>query len=88
MPLPFILIGAAAAATAIGAKKAYDGHQDKNLADDLIETAQKKYKNKKEYFDEVNNQTSKSLEILGELELKIGSDFDKFDRLVEEILRN
>ncbi len=36
MPLPFILIGAAAAATAIGAKKAYDGHQDKNLADDLI----------------------------------------------------
>lgn len=88
MPLPFILIGAAAAATAIGAKKAYDGHQDKSLADDLIETAKEKYKNKKEYFDEVNNQTSKSLEILGELELKIGSDFDKFDRLVEEILKN
>ncbi len=31
MPLPLILIGAAVAATAVGAKKAYDGHQDKSL---------------------------------------------------------
>ena len=88
MPLPLILIGAAVAATAVGAKKAYDGHQDKSLADDIIERSKNIYKKHKEALDEVNNKTSQSLESLGELELKIGSDFDKFDRLVEEILKN
>ncbi|ECQ7467297.1 TPA: hypothetical protein SB731_000427 [Campylobacter jejuni] len=32
MPVPFILGGIALAAGAFGAKKAYDGHQDKNKA--------------------------------------------------------
>lgn len=88
MPLPLILIGAAVAATAVGAKKAYDGHQDKSLADDIVERSKNMYKKHKGALDEVNNKTSQSLESLGELELKIGSDFDKFDRLVEEILKN
>lgn len=88
MPLPLILIGAAVAATAVGAKKAYDGHQDKSLADDIVERSKNMYKKHKEALDDVNNKTSQSLESLGELELKIGSDFDKFDRLVEEILKN
>lgn len=88
MPLPLILIGAAAAATALGAKKAYDGHQDKNLADDIIESSKNRFKKYKEALDETNTKTSKSLESLGELELKIGADFDKFDHLVSEILKD
>ncbi|EPF90627.1 MULTISPECIES: hypothetical protein [Acinetobacter] len=87
MPLPFILAGAAIAA-AVGAKKGYDGYQDKSRADNIIEESKKLYRNKKDVFDVVNNNTSQALESLGELELKIGEDFDKFDRLVEEILRN
>ncbi|WP_266126005.1 chemotaxis protein [Acinetobacter bereziniae] len=88
MPLPLLIIGAAAAATTIGAKKAYDGHKDKSRADDIIEESKKIYRKKKEDFDVINNQVSQELESLGEFELKIGSDFDKFDRLVEEILKN
>lgn len=88
MPLPFILIGAAVAATAVGAKKAYDGHQDKSEADSILEYARKSYENNKEQLDKINNVTSESLENLGELELKIGADFAKFDRLIEEIIRS
>lgn len=87
MPLPFILAGAAIAA-AVGAKKGYDGYQDKSRADDILEESKKLYRNRKDVFDAINNQTSQALECLGELELKIGKDFDKFDRLVEEILHN
>ncbi|HRO78697.1 MAG TPA: chemotaxis protein [Acinetobacter towneri] len=88
MPLPLILIGAAAAATAVGAKKAYDGYKDKSEADEKIEYAQIKYKSHREALDDTNQQTSIALEKLGKLELKIGSDFDSFDRLIEDILQN
>lgn len=88
MPLPLILIGAAVAAAGVGAKKAYDGHQDKNLADDIIESSNNRFKKHKETLGESNTKTSKSLEKLGELELRIGSDFDEFDRLITEILKD
>lgn len=88
MPLPFILIGAAVAATAVGAKKAYDGHQDKSEADSILQNARESYEHNKQELDQINNETSESLEKLGELELKIGSDFAKFDRLVEEIMQS
>ncbi|WP_120430537.1 chemotaxis protein [Acinetobacter baylyi] len=88
MPLPFIIAGAAIAATAVGAKKGYDGYKDKNRADDILNIATNKYREKKITFDQNNDKTSLTLETLGELELKIGSDFDKFDRLIEEILKN
>lgn len=88
MPLPFILIGAAAAATAIGAKKAYDGHQDKGEADSILKNARESYEHNKQELDQINNETSELLGNLGELELKIGSDFAKFDRLVEEIMQS
>ncbi|WP_228266272.1 hypothetical protein [Acinetobacter haemolyticus] len=88
MPLPFIIAGAAIAATAVGAKKTYDGYQDKNRADDILEESKGLYRNRKELFDKINDHTSMTLESLGELELRIGSDFERFDRLVEEILKN
>jgi len=37
MALPFIILGAAAAATAFGGKKAYDGYQKKSEADDVLD---------------------------------------------------
>lgn len=69
-------------------KKTYDGYQDKNRADDILEESKGLYRNRKELFDKINDHTSMTLESLGELELRIGSDFERFDRLVEEILKN
>lgn len=88
MPLPFILLGAAAAAVGAGAKKAYDGHKDKNEADQIIQIAVESYKKEKKHLDQLNDIVSISLERLGNLELKIGQDFEKFDLLVQEIFKN
>ncbi|MCB1658827.1 MAG: chemotaxis protein [Pseudomonadales bacterium] len=88
MPIPFIVGGVALAAAALGAKKGYDGYQDKNLADEIIASAQQRYKDEKGRLDKINAEVSPVLENLGNLELKIGSDFEKFDRLVEEIQQN
>ena len=43
MPLPFILAGAAIAAASYGAKKGYDGYQDKSKADEIVQTSKKHY---------------------------------------------
>lgn len=88
MPIPFIIGGVALAAAALGAKKGYDGYQDKSLADDIIARSQQRYKDEKNGLDKINTDVSLALEGLGQLELKIGSDFKKFDELVEEILEN
>ncbi len=87
MPIPFI-IGGAILAAGIGAKKGYDGYQDKNLADDIIASSQQRYKDEKGRLDKINEEVSVVLEDLGGLELKIGKDFKEFDILVEEILKN
>ncbi|MCP5174873.1 MAG: chemotaxis protein [Moraxellaceae bacterium] len=88
MPIPFIVGGVALAAAALGAKKGYDGYQDKNLADEIIANAQQRYKDEKGRLDKINEEVSPVLEDLGKLELKIGLDFEKFDLLVEEIQQN
>lgn len=86
MPLPFILGAAAIAAAGFGAKKGYDGYQDKSLANDILEGARSKYEKAKDSFDTVNKQTTTDLEQLGSLQLKIGSDFKEFRKLSNDIL--
>ncbi|MFC5707157.1 hypothetical protein [Aeromonas eucrenophila] len=86
MPLPFILGAAAIAAAGFGAKKGYDGYQDKSLANDILEGARSKYEKAKDSFDTVNEQTTTDLELLGSLQLKIGSDFKEFRKLSNDIL--
>ena len=48
MALPFIILGVAAAATAFGGKKAYDGYQKKSEADDVLDRAQRSFDKHKE----------------------------------------
>lgn len=86
MALPFIILGIAAAATAFGGKKAYDGYQDKSEANDILEGAEKRYKAKKEKFDVINDQSSVKLERLGKKELKIGEEFKEFDTIAKALL--
>ncbi|MEI6934476.1 chemotaxis protein, partial [Klebsiella pneumoniae] len=61
MALPFIILGVAAAATAFGGKKAYDGYQKKSEADDVLDRAQRSFDKHKESFDLANETTSKKL---------------------------
>ena len=86
MPLPFILTGAAIAAASYGAKKGYDGYQDKTEANEILDSAKKKYENQKTSFDSINEQTTNSLTQLGELQLKVGEDFKAFRTIAETLL--
>lgn len=86
MPLPLILGAAAVAAASFGAKKGYDGYQDKTEANEIIEKAKSDYESTKDRFDEANEITEEHLTNLGELQLKVGSDFKKFRTIAQELL--
>ncbi|HBC3534647.1 chemotaxis protein [Vibrio parahaemolyticus] len=86
MPLPFILAGAAVAAAGFGAKKGYDGYQDKSEANAIVEDSKRKYNNEKAVFDKKNDLTNQSLTKLGELQLNVGRDFKEFRTIAEKLL--
>ena len=86
MPLPFILAGAAAVVAGYGAKKGYDGYQDKTAANEILESAKNRYETKKEAFDQINDRTTNSLTKLGELQLQIGEDFQSFRTIAKNLL--
>ncbi|MDO4434210.1 MAG: hypothetical protein Q4B82_06490 [Alysiella sp.] len=86
MPLPFILGAAALAAAGYGAKKAYDGYEDKTAAENITQDAKNKYDTAEKNFLKENDFLSNDLEKLGELQLQIGQDFAEFRKLSEELL--
>lgn len=86
MAIPLIIGAGAAIAAAVGGKKAYDGYQDKSKADEILENAQSQYKAVRAIFDDNEESTNKSLDKLGALQLKIGSDFKQFRSLADELL--
>lgn len=86
MPLPFILAGAAAAAAGLGIKKGIDGFRDSSEAEDIMKKSERSYTAEKEGFDKQDKATNQSLESLGQLQLKIGSDFAEFKRISESLL--
>ncbi|KLV03645.1 chemotaxis protein [Photobacterium aquae] len=87
MPLPFILAGAAAVVAGYGAKKGYDGYQDKTEANEILEGAKRSYEKGKEIFDGVNEKTTDSLTKLGELQLQVGEDFQSFRTIADSLLK-
>lgn len=86
MALPFIILGAAAAATAFGGKKVYDGYQKKSEADDVLDRAQRRFDKHKDSFETTNKTTSERLAELGSAELKIGNDFNEFNTIAIDLL--
>ena len=86
MALPLIIIGAAAAATAFGGKKAYDGYKTKQEANEIQENLFRKYNNRKEQLDKIQQNTDKALNNLGVLELSIGKSIGDFEILAKELL--
>ena len=61
MALPFLLIPAAIALGALGAKKGYDGHQKKSRANEIVDDAKNLYDDTKNTFDGVEKEANKSL---------------------------
>lgn len=88
MPLPFILAGAAITAVGYGAKKGYDGYQDKDEAERIIDKARSYYDKHKMDFDISEKSTNNNLGQLGELQIKIGQDFAEFRDIVKDLLNN
>lgn len=86
MALPFIILGVAAAATAFGGKKAYDGYQKKSEAEDVLDRAKRRFDTHKESLDKTNDITSNKLAKLGEKELQIGKDFNEFNTIAVDLL--
>ncbi len=86
MPLPFILAGAAIAAAGFGAKKGYDGYQDKTRANEIIDKSKRKYETSRKVFDGINSEIEQGLNQLGELQLNIGKTFKEFSTLAHELI--
>ncbi|QIM62978.1 chemotaxis protein [Pasteurellaceae bacterium Orientalotternb1] len=87
MPLPLILAGVAVAAAGYGAKKGYDGYQTKSEAEEIKKKAESLYYKYGETFDKHSEATERALENLGSLQLKIGSDFNEFKQIADELLK-
>lgn len=86
MPLPFILGGLAAPVVGLGVKKAIDGLQKKSIANEIEKEADSNYKFAKARFDKREEQSKKQLTELGNLQLKIGSDFAEFKSIAENLI--
>ncbi|WP_181450989.1 hypothetical protein [Helicobacter valdiviensis] len=71
MAVPFILGGIALAAGAFGAKKAYDGYQDKSKAEAINDSAEGIFNYSKEKLEQARIGAEKSLENLGSAKLHI-----------------
>ncbi len=71
MAVPFILGGIALATGAFGAKKAYDGYQDKSTADSINNKAEWIFDTSAENLENARKKAEKSLELLGKAKLHI-----------------
>ncbi|WP_104760738.1 chemotaxis protein [Helicobacter cetorum] len=85
--LPLVLGGIALATAGVGAKKAYDGYEDKEEADEITQEAQERYEETKEELEEKNEEVNDSLEELGESYLEVGKILNEFDTLTQELIK-
>lgn len=87
MPLPIIIGLGVAAAAVVGAKKGYDGYRKHSESDDIVGAARARYEVRREQFDRQEKKTLDSLESLGQLELGIGKEFERFSTLSSALLQ-
>lgn len=87
MALPFLLIPAAIALGALGAKKGYDGYQKNSRANEIVDDAKNLYHDAKDAFDGVEQEANKSLEAVGNTQLKIGKKINEFKKLADKLIK-
>ncbi len=86
MPLPFVLVGAAVALAGVGAKKGYDGYQDKSEANDILKRSKSRYESASAQLEKDDKLTHEKLENLGNLQLSIGQDLNKFQTIADDLI--
>ncbi|OWQ51380.1 chemotaxis protein [Stenotrophomonas maltophilia] len=87
MPIPILIGLGVAAAASLGAKKAYDGYKKHSESDDIVESARSRYQVRRDQFDRQEKKTMESLDALGNLELSIGKEFERFSTLSAALLQ-
>ena len=85
MPLPFIIGGAAVVAGLAGVGSGICGGIKLKEANDTMDSANQKQETALKKFEAHNNETTKSMDLLGKLELEILSSFDHFSNIIEKI---
>ncbi|MGN9163028.1 hypothetical protein [Clostridium sulfidigenes] len=85
MPLPFILLGAAAVAGGTGLVSGGMGAKKVHDAKKIISSAQYDYDKKKSELDETEKKTTTCLDELGEQKLEIWKSFKRFSDAFEKI---
>lgn len=85
MPLPFILGAGAAIAGAIGVGSGIHGAKKMKDANDTLKSAQSRHERNVAKFEAKNETTTKTMDELGKLELKILESFEAFSNTFEKI---
>lgn len=84
MPIPIIL---SALVTAYGSKKGYDGYKKHSVADEIVNSAKRRYEETKTSFDSQQKATHDVLDVLYQNELKIGQQLNEFKTLADDLLQ-
>lgn len=85
MPLPFILLGAAAIAGGTGLFSGGKGAKKVHDAKDIIKSAEYDYTRKKDAVDAEEKHTTETLDELGRLKLDVWKSFQRFSDAFEKI---
>lgn len=86
MAIPFIVAGVVASALGVGAKKAYDGYQDNERAERILDNAKSDHKNAKESLESAQKTMNTRSSEVGQLRLDIGNDIRALDRMAQALI--
>lgn len=85
MPIPFLIVGAAALFGAIGVGAAVDGINQMSDAKETCERAKFRHDQNVQYMKEKNVQAGQVMDDLGKYEVQCVHDFSRFGDLIERI---
>lgn len=86
MPIPFIILGAAALMSGVAVKKGVDGYKSHSDADELVDASKRRYNGAQSTFKLKEERAHSALASLGQLELDIGASFHEFGLLADRLL--
>ena len=78
--IPFLIL-------AYSAKKGYDGYQKHSEAEEIIKSAETRYKRKKSAYDDQEKETAFAFDLLNKKELEISSSISEFKTLADGLLK-
>lgn len=86
MAIPFIVAGVVASALGVGAKKAYDGYKDNELAESILNRAKRDHEEAKHSLEVAQDSMNRHSEDIGQLRLDIGNDIRELDRMAQALI--